>query len=442
MKRMVVIGGLIAVLAGTLVVGGILLSDDTPGNTLGNTPGDTPGYAPGHAAGDTPGDAAGKPKPPPQVRVAAAQSGTISEVVELTGSVEPYRLARLASPAVGPVVKVYVREGDRVAAGERVLALGRKEGADALIASLREELKKEEENLERTRRLVESDALAAEQLDRAQSERERVRAQLVKAEETAADHVLSAPWEGIVSRVMVREGDYLAPRVVLVEIYDPASLVVRASVPERHATRVRERMSVHTTLDAYPGTVLEGRVARVYPYLEERTRTRTFEVALPASAELLPGMFARLRLPLETVTDAVIVPAEAVMATPQTPAGTGEAAASGVAAATRGEAVTAPGETAASRLGPATGSEAGVAGGPADRPTGGPGARGIVYVVADGRVQRRAVRTGIEEDGRVQIVSGVAPGEMVVVMGPGQLKDGAPVRVIAPGKAGGGGGGR
>jgi RND family efflux transporter MFP subunit len=331
--------------------------------------------------GRSPEQAGGEPKPPPQVRVARASIGAISEIAELTGTVEPYRLARLASPAEGPVARVHVREGDRVTAGDHVLVIGRKEGADALIASLREELKKEEDNLLRTRQLVESDALAAEQLDRARAERERVRALLVKAEETAGDYVLSAPWDGIVSRVMVKEGDYVAPRVLLVEIYDPSSLVVRAAAPERHATQVRNGIQVAVTLDANPGTPLQGRIARVYPYLEERTRTRTFEVELPASIELLPGMFARLRLPLETVADALIVPVDALAA--------------------------------------------------------GQGTQKMVFVVAAGRAQRRAVQTGIEHGDRVQILSGLVPGEEVIVVGPAQLKDGAPVRVVAPGAGAG-----
>ncbi|MFW6237118.1 MAG: hypothetical protein ACOC3F_01910, partial [Desulfosudaceae bacterium] len=105
----------------------------------------------GTASEKTPPD---KQKPPPLVRVLAATQSDISKVLELTGSVEPYRVARLASPAEGPVTDVHVREADRAAAGQPLLTIGREEGVEALIASLREALKKEENNLNRTRRLV------------------------------------------------------------------------------------------------------------------------------------------------------------------------------------------------------------------------------------------------------------------------------------------------
>ncbi len=324
--------------------------------------------------GPSTGPEAGRTKPPPQVRVTTATTDLIAEILELTGSVEPYRLARLASPAEGPVASLHAREGDRVSVGTPLLAIGRNEGAAALIASLREEVRKEEDNLRRTRQLVESDALAGEQLDRARSDYERARAQLIRAEESAGDYNLSAPWSGIVSRVLVREGDYVAPRTPLIELYDPSSLVIRAAVPERHATRVQEGLSVAVTLDAYPGRQIQGRIVRVYAYLDERTRTRTFEIELPAELALLPGMFARLRLPLAQVDDAIVIPRDAVMTTPAGPL--------------------------------------------------------VVFVVDGGLAQRRIVAPGIEEGARVQILRGIGAGEQVVVAGQERLKDGAAVRVL------------
>jgi len=165
MKKRIV---LIALIIGALAVTGIFLARGVPsGKSETNQPINQ--------------------KKPPLVRVISASKATISRGLELTGSVEPYRIARLASPAEGPIVGIRVREGDRVKAGDTLLSLGRKKGIDALIASLREELKKEDDNLRRTRQLVKSEALPGEQLDQAKTAFEKVRAQLIKAEETAQD---------------------------------------------------------------------------------------------------------------------------------------------------------------------------------------------------------------------------------------------------------------
>jgi membrane fusion protein (multidrug efflux system) len=280
-------------------------------------------------------------------------------------------------------VEIRVREGDIVKHGDALLAIGRKKGADALIVSLQEELKKEEDNLRRVRQLVEFEALPGEQLDQARSVCENVRAQLVKAEETLRDYVISAPWNGVASRLLVKEGEFVAPRAPLLEMYDPASLVILAAVPEKHATKVTTELRVDVRLDAYPGEIMEGRIERIYPYLDPRLRTRTIEISLDKSIDLLPGMFARLKVRMQKIDDAVVVPVGALI----------------------------------------------------ERPKG-----RIVFVVEDGKAVARSVETGIEEDNVIQIVSGVQPGDKIIIAGHEKLKNGTAVSLAEDVKAAGKGG--
>lgn len=312
-------------------------------------------------------------KPLPLVMTETVKAQSISRTLELTGSVEPVRVAKLASPAEGPVQNLKAREGDRVAAGEVLLTIGRKDAADAWLLAAREEVRKEAEELKRVEQLVEKGALPGDQLDRAKSTYERVRAQLIKAEESTGDYQVAAPWDGVISRVLVTDGNYLSPRATLVEIFDPASLVVRLAVPEAEAAAIDRDVIVFVTLDAFSGKEYQGKISRVYPELDRRMRTRTIEVELIGQVALVPGMFARARLPLQTVTDAVVVPADAVIVTPK-------------------------------------------------------GGR-MAYVIEDGKAVQRKVMTGIEEGGKVQIVSGVEPGEILVIAGNEKLKDGIAVRM-------------
>jgi membrane fusion protein (multidrug efflux system) len=164
----------------------------------------------------------------------------------------------------------------------------------------------------------------------------------------------------------------------LLELADLSSLVVRVAVPEAHAAEVRDGMPAVVRLDAVPGKTFPGKVARAYPGLDQRMRTRTVELTLDGPAALMPGMFARVRLIIESVSDALVIPREAVIVTPA-------------------------------------------------------GAR-VVFVVEDGKAAQRKVTTGIEEAGRVQILSGLKTGEKVVVEGHEKLKDGAAVRLPEAGK--------
>jgi len=326
---------------------------------------------------ETASETAGAKKKPVQVRVAPATVESIADILELSGSIVPQKIARLASPAEGPVMNLQVREGDRVKAGDILLSIGRREGIEAQITSYQESVNKEEENLNRTKQLVESQALPGEELDRAKAAYENARAQLVRTMEAAQDYSVIAPWSGIVSKVNIRDGDYVVPRAPLIEVYDPANLIIETAVPERYSAQLRNGLNLTVRLDAFPDSVFKARISRIYPFLEERMHTRTIEAEIDAKISILPGMFARLQLPLNMIDNAVVVPSQAVLVQPS-------------------------------------------------------GGR-VVFVVDADTVSRHTVEIGIEQDNRIQVVFGIASGDVVVVAGNEKLKPGAEVRVIQSG---------
>ncbi|MFW6107493.1 MAG: efflux RND transporter periplasmic adaptor subunit [bacterium] len=206
---------------------------------------------------------------------------------------------------------------------------------------------------------------------------EEAAARLALAKAHLAECVLTAPSEGVITRVHVRPGDLAVPRSPLVEMYAPASLVVRFSVPEAHAAGVRPGLELEATLDAFPGRTFTAKVLRVYPHLDPRMRTRTVEARFDQARGLMPNQFARLKVRLELARDAVTIPAQAVLQAPD-------------------------------------------------------GAQSA-YVVKEGKALRRDLQLGIEQGQRVQVTRGIEPGEQVVVKGNETLKEGAPVRLAGDG---------
>jgi len=312
-------------------------------------------------------------KPLPLVAVQPVQVGPLARTLDLTGTATPTRQARLASPTEGPVQNCRIREGDQVKRGQRLVTIGRSGAAAAQVTAAAESVKEQEAELNRTKILVQSGAVPGSQLDSARAKYEAARALLAKARELAGDYSVEAPWDGVVSKVLVKDGDFVAPRTPLVEMYDPGSLVIRLAVPEAQAIEVFKGTPAAVQLDAYPGKTFAGKVSLVYPDLDTRMHTRTAEVKLDAPLALIPGMFARLKLTLQTQAEALTVPGDAVLVLPN------------------GEKVT--------------------------------------YVYKDGQVQRRVVQTGLEAEGKVQILAGLRPGEMVVTAGNEKLKDGMAVKV-------------
>jgi membrane fusion protein (multidrug efflux system) len=331
-------------------------------------------FGPWQACGQEKGkEEAQKAKPLPMVAIQKAQVAPISRTLELTGTATPTRQARLASPGEGPIQNCRVREGTQVKRGERLVTIGRSGAAAAQVTAASESLKEQQAELNRMKILVQSGAVPGSQLDTARAKYEGARALLAKARESAGDYSVAAPWDGVVSKVLVKDGDFVAPRAPLVEMYDPNSLVIRLAVPEAQSTLVLKGMPVKVQMDAYPGKTFEGKISLVYPDLDTRMRTRNAEVKLDYPVALIPGMFARLKVDLETATDAVVVPGDAVMVMPN-------------------------GEK-------------------------------VAFILKDGKAQRRVVQTGLEEGGQVQVISGIQPGETVVTAGNEKLKDGMAVKV-------------
>jgi len=323
------------------------------------------------ACDNAPGQAASKP--PPRVATLTAEPRPFERTLELTGTLEPTRVARIASPAEGPVIMAHVREGDAVKAGQVLVSIGRQVEAIATLSTARDALAVEKKNLERVQHLVTIGAAAAEEAERAQLAVSQAEAKLASARQGSGDHQIRAPWSGIVSRVLVSDGAFVAPRETLVEVFDPASIVLRLAAPDSHAMLVRTDAPVHVSLDSYPGKRFEGKVSRVYPELDRRTRTRVLEVSLAGNDDLAPGVFGRARIVLETVPAAITVPEGAVVVTPKQ--------------------------------------------------------ERVVFVLEDGKAKQRKVRTGLDVDGQIQIVEGVNAGEQVIVRGHERLEDGVAVKV-------------
>lgn len=362
-------------------------------------------------------EAPGQGKPVPAVRVQTIAQQSIGSFYEGTGSIEAARVAQLASPAEGPIASCAVREGDAVKAGDVVVSLGRSKSTEAFLQSALADLKKEEQDAQSVEQLVNNGALPGEQRSIARANLQRARAQAAKLRESLEDFQIKAPWDGIVSRVLVREGNFVAPRMPLVEMYDPESLILRFSVPEAEAARVKNGMEVEFTLDAYKEQTFTAKVTRIFPELDRKTRALTLEAVPDAPVALKPGMFARLRLRLSQSSETPVAPARAVRISPNgdqyvlvvkdsSPGSAGQPQKGGQA----GSNMTGESRSTA----PAAGSA--------------PGEKRSADIIA--LVEARPVRTGILAAEVVEIVDGLQAGDVIVVEGAEKAKSGARVRIL------------
>ena len=241
--------------------------------------------------------------------VVAADSGAASARFE--AQVEALRQTQLAAQVAGAVVSRTVNAGDRVAAGQVLFKIDARTANDqvaasaAQVAAARAGLATAAAELARQRQLFARQFVSRSVLDQAEAAHAAARAQLdaVAAQAQAARtesgyFVVRAPYAGVIAAVHIEQGDMAMPGRALATLYDPAALRVTAAIPAS-ATAMATAQTVRIELPALSSEPVTPAAVQVLPTVDPQSMTRTLRADLPRTLQgAVPGMFARVRLPL------------------------------------------------------------------------------------------------------------------------------------------------
>jgi RND family efflux transporter MFP subunit len=289
------------------------------------------------------------------------------------------------------VVETFVEEGQRVEQGQPLLRFkdevvrASANSARADVATQRMQVSIAVAESTRAEALLREGAIAPRDRDNTVLSLNAARgrlalseSQLANAEDRLATSTVRAPAAGVVSKRYLQAGDRVDMGKPVVDIVDTRVLQLTASVPVEFVGSLAVGRMVTLRVAQLDSTRVTGRISRINPTADEATRQVRVYVDIPnGSGRLMGGLFASGRVLLREAANAVAVPPSAVRL--------------------EGDARTP-----------------------------------VVYVIAGGKVSRRAVGVGIADDeqGLVQITSGVHAGDVVVV-GPAEgLADGAPAEVL------------
>jgi membrane fusion protein, multidrug efflux system len=316
------------------------------------------------------------------VEVAPVTLGTIARAVTVSGVVEPIRTVGVNAQLAGAILAIAAEEGVAVRQGAVLARVDDRELA-AQLASAEAGYRVAEANYERAERLRERQVITAAEYDRERAAHAAARAQLDQLRTRIGFATVRAPITGIVTEKRVEAGDVVGSQARLFTIADMSTLVVRVGVSELDVVELSPGDPVSVLLDAFPDRQLQGAIRRIFPTADPTTRLVSVEVALSGESARTArsGFLARVTFQLNPRQDARLLPSSAIV---------------------RG-----------------AGSEA-------------------VFVVENGTALRRSVETGLNWEGRVEITAGLEPGEVVIIRGNNQLRDGAAIRVVegAAGSAG------
>jgi HlyD family secretion protein len=282
-----------------------------------------------------------KSRPAPlTVFAVPVDEGAVEQTVANTraGTVKACRRSKLSMPIGGVVDQLLVKKGDHVKEGQLMLALWNRD-REAAVLEARNTLAqtcgladRAARDAKRQQALVAQQLIAVDAADNAQSAANAQRnacaaaqAQVDMQRSVLERTRLVAPFDGVVAEINGELGEYVTPSPPgvatppAVDLIDLSCLYVTAPIDEVDAADLRLGLPVRITLDAFRGREFSGHLTRIAPYvldLEKQARTVDVDVkfdAVPEDVALLVGYSADVTIVLKHIDRTLRVPTEALV---------------------------------------------------------------------------------------------------------------------------------
>jgi len=241
---------------------------------------------------------------------------TLKEELEITGSLAANQQVDIVSELTRKIVRVNVREGASVQAGQLLFEL---DNADlqAQLQKLRQQEKLAALNEERLRDLIAHEAVVQQDYDQAFTNLKVLQAQVAELQVTISKTHIKAPFGGQVGIVHVYPGAVVSVNTILTNIQDNSVVKLDFQVPEKYAHIItagsEQRFTVSSDTKQYTAKVIARESS-----LDQNTRTLLVRaVSANPGRSLLPGQSARLHLALHSSADALMVSSQALMPSSQ-----------------------------------------------------------------------------------------------------------------------------
>jgi len=328
------------------------------------------------------------------VELAKVARGKISAYLTVVGNLVGEATVEIVPRTAGRVTSVNVKLGDRVRRNQIVAKIEDREiveqvrqaeashrVGEATIRQREADLELAKTSVERSRNLYGRQLLPKQTLDDAEARYSAAQAQVDLAQAQLAQlasrlqelqinlgntNVVS-PVDGFVAKRNVDPGAWVSNQAGVASVVDISSLRLVANVTEKDLRMVSPGDPAVVEVDAFPGEKFNGKIARVSPILDPATRTAPMEIEIRNSAfRLKPGMYAKVTLEVESKDNALLVPKVSLVDSE--------------------------------------------------------GQRGVYQANEENRAQFKAVKVGLEDAERVEILDGLAEGETIISTGAGALR--------------------
>ncbi|MEE9382686.1 MAG: efflux RND transporter periplasmic adaptor subunit [Nannocystaceae bacterium] len=328
------------------------------------------------ATGGT-GDTGEEAETPVPVAVGSVERGSISASISSSSSIEAERAVTVHAEATGRIVRLALEEGQEVRKGQ-LLARLRYDSQSSQLVRASQGHDKATKDLARVQSLHTRGVASDQDLADAQNQLRLARLDRSDRVRDVGNTRVLAPFSGTLTERFVTQGGFVSSGTKLFSLTDFSTLVARVYVPEKELDRIRVGQSAHVIGKAAKGREGMGTVVRIAPIVDAATGTVKITISLPAALSgtkkgFLPGMYAEVTLTTEKRDNVLLLTKTALVREEE---------------------------------------------------------HIYAYVVEGGHATRRLLELGIQDDDRVEVLSGLESGDKVVIAGHNGLKDGAAVALV------------
>lgn len=296
----------------------------------------------------------------PTVKLAQVFERNVQQIAEFTATIQPEVKNSIAPVAPGRIRRIMVEVGSPVSKGQRLVQMdaANLENYQTQITNLRQ-------NYNRLLELFQVGGVSKQDVDNLKAQLDQAETSLKNLQENT---YLISPISGVVTAKNYDNGDMFSGQLPVLTVMQINPLKVIVNVSETYFPKVRIGMGVDISFDAFPNQRFNGSVSKIYPTVDEMTRTFGVEIRMQNSGnKIRPGMYARVTMNMGT-QNRVVVPDQAIVKQV------------------------------------------------------GSGSR-FVYVYSEGKVTYNEVKLGQRLDTEYELISGVPTGSQVVVAGQAKLND-------------------
>ena len=307
----------------------------------------------------------------------------IYEEAITVGTIKANESVMMRPEIAGRVIKIYFQEGQKVAQGDLLVKLD-DSIYQASVAESEASLSFSEAKNQRQVSLYKQNYTSGGKKDEAIAKLRMDEAILKRKKADLEKTGIFAPFEGLVGLRKISPGDYVQAGQDIVELVNLDPIKVEFSLPEIYFPRLKTGQKIQLTSDVLPGRKFEGKIFAIHPVVNESGRNLELKGLLsniPSSTEeethgfpIIPGMFVRVRVILQTRENVLVIPEEAIIMQ---------------------------------------------------------GEKHFVYKVQDSKAKLTPVKIGVRSQGRVEIREGLSRNDDVITAGQIKIGDGMPVKIVS-----------